>query len=463
MATRRPDPVRWLSSTALCLGIACSNHVPSALSLPPDDAAAQAVHVVDRASALAASLRGDPFARRPRFPDPSVLDRLEHVDALRDVATTLAGLERARGDLSAGAATLAARWPGTEAEALSWGYRLGLAERRLGAVTGAPDADTMQAVTRILTPLPSVQTEVRHTASALDGLAPRREDLPDAVRAAGERAVLRHWLAGPDIPLAPVAAALEAPAHSRWRSARIGRLLAARAHPDPTVPPHSPEGFDRLREATGLALVRAAADRASEQGAWADQRRAAQETTQAEAPVAALLMQAFERFTPHAVHPDAVGGALIALEALRLENACDVPPCAGLYDRVQGIRDARAWSEATADLVATWQVIALKEALDALEVGQGTVRHRAAVAEMVDALLGTGGTPPPAHILAESGPSPGLWAALAASVGEDGAATWQDARLALGSHLAERAAIARSVAPPAWHEPLDRIRRRALP
>lgn len=434
--------------------------MPSALSLPQADEA-PSHEIVDRTTALVATLRGDPLARRPDFPSLIQLEALGDATALRFLAHEVSKMERDKASPPDTLRSLATRWAGTEVEAITAGYRLGLAERLVGAHANAPTHPDLHELTYLLTPIRRPPEAVVFRSSPLEVLAPRPSEVPSAAIRAAERSVLRAWLAGPDVPATPVAQALQHPTWTRLASSRIGRLLIARAGAN--VAPIDPAAIEDLRLATQLALQRAAADRASEQGRWSDRRRVEAERLNAEDPIVALLQGAFEALLPSASLPSATGAALVALEALRLEDACDLPPCRGLFDRTRGFESALIWSPEWRGLIELWQVIAVKQALDGLEVSQDTVRYPFALADMIDGILGTGGQAIRSDVLTERPPGLRVWSGLAAAVGEPGSETWEDARVALGRHLADLATRATAGQPAEVQTTLQRIAARSVP
>lgn len=447
-------------AAVLCGTAACGNRLPSAIRMPSPAPVEAPSDVVDLESALRTTLRGDPLARTPRLLEPELLRSLD-LDVFADTVVEIRRLEEARADLGEGLDLWAARWPGTIAVPLARGYRLAIAERRLGEHAQDPRAGVLYSLGRLLLPVTPGDPSVRVARPALAALARDPGALPEAIRTATQRSVLAAWLVDPSLPLGPVDEALQTSTYDRLRGARIGRLVHARATGTASADPTS--GRDALVHATRLALTQVAADRAAEQGAWADLRRAEADALGAEDPVEALLIRAFDAAEPAAGARAAAGTGWLAVEALRLTERCDLPPCIGLLDRTTALSSVAAYDPSLAPLARTWQVIALKDALDGLDAGRDTVRHADAVAALADALWGTGAGTLPEDALAAPEGTEATWAALSTAVGEPGATTWEDARLAIGAHLATRIRDVRDTVPADWRPLLDRIARRAVP
>jgi hypothetical protein len=243
------------------------------------------------------------------------------------------------------------------------------------------------------------------------------------------------------------------------RATALGRLVQARA--SEAAGPVD-DGLADLRRGTLLALTHVAADRDKEQIAWSDLRR----ETAAELgidgdPVVFLLQRARERLTGAAGDDRAAGGALLAYQASRWLGACEPTPCQGV-DRVDGMRAASRWHADLEGPARTWQVLALKAAIDGLDVGRDTVMYPRSMLDLADALLGTGAGPLDASILRRKGEA-AVWLSLGRAVGRDGTVDWADARVA-GAHLAAEARAAAKVEQdPAVDALLERIAARAIP
>lgn len=445
------------------LALACSRQLPTALSLPGAAgevaAAPAAAPITDAPSALAWVIRGDPLCRRPRLPTPDQLDGIAGTEALADAGETIAGLEGPGRDLIGGLRLQEDQHPGTAVVGMTRGYRLGIADRLLATWQGDLSSPELAQLAPLLTPLapdPTLDRRMRHPLTFLttDG-----QPLPQALRAYGDRWVLEGWLDGPGIPLGPIRDALAATPYDDLRASALGQLVVARADGrsgDPVA------GLADLRQATALALQRAAADRHAEQGAFSDARRAAGEALGTDDPVRFLLQRAAARLTAAGADPRAAGGALVAITALRLQRTCERAPCSGL-DRTATLARGEAWSDDLADVARAWRVIALKDAIDSMDVGHDTVVFERALVDLVDALAGTGAPPLRASLLTHRAPEPEVWAVLGAAVGDPTPSTWDDLRVPLGTHLADEARLALAVATDDTRPLLDRILRRAVP
>lgn len=323
-------------------------------------------------------------------------------------------------------------WRGTEAVALARGYRLHLAELALAA--GPPPEDQLLP---LLSPLPSVE------GAGLTWLA---EPDRDTILAWGDRWVLEAWLDGPGVPLAEVH--LDAFSGGRLLESPWGALVEARARG--AVDPDARDLADLWR-ATELALQEAAADRDSEQREWHKTRAAVAEELAVEDPVAHLLASSAARLTRDAGTDRSAGAAVLALQALRL-HADD-----GGLDRVDGLVAASRWHDDLAPLVQVWRVIALERAIERVDAAHDTALGRRAVADLADALYGTGARPLGGELTRP--PSPPAWGALGRSLGVQ-STSWEQLRPATGQVLAHEAELAATLRPE-LAETLRRVARRA--
>ncbi len=180
-------------------------------------------------------------------------------------------------------------------------------------------------------------------------------------------------------------------------------------------------------------------------------------------PIRALLQRALAGLVADAGADRSAGGALLAATALRWRGQCGWDPCSGL-DRVRTMRAAARFHADVDELAAIWQVIALKEALDGLEVGRETVLYPRASVAIADALLGLGAGPLPVDLVRRARPDETVWGTLSRAAGRDGVSDWEGARVALGAMLATEARRAEGLTDDSEMGPvLDRIARRAVP
>jgi len=450
----------WLALLSL---LACTPKVPTHLAIEPPDQAeiARQAEIQDLRSAVASLVAKDPLARAPRLPEPQVFESFEQGEALAAYVREVLALERGDGQVERALQQLEDQFPGTPVVALSRGYRLRIIENLL-ATTPVPDEDTERRIALLITPLHHAtvdDTLPRSPMAWLDG----EGSLAARVRRVGDRWVLAGWLSDPEIPLAPVGESLDSPIYDGLVQTPLGRLVQARAHGDPGTPEAIETGMAALELATRLALERAAADRDGEQGAWSDRKALEAERLGVEDPIRHLLEQAVEQLTPAAGDPTATGGALLALAALRWRNACAAPPCIGL-DRVAWMHTASQWSPEVAPLAETWKAIALKEALDTMDVGHETVLFPRAAVTLADALVGTQSGPLDLSLLRRTRPAPQAWLEVSRAVGVEGATDWSEARVAIGHHLEAQTQSAIEV----WSDDsvgslLERIGARAVP
>lgn len=438
----------------------CIHPIPDHLRIRTSaDQAAAEVEITDLKSALSTMVNRDPLVRTPRLVDEVAVEALEGGMPVAAWIRTVRDLERGEGQVERSLQQLEDRYPATAVAALSRGYRFRLAENRVANANAEIDLQAQHEVVSLITPL---RAGVFDDTLPLPPLAwmGDTERPTDAVRAFGERWVLTGWLHGPEIPVEVIASGLAAPMYDGLVKTPTGALLHARIEKrSANVQP----ALEQLERATLLALTRAAADRSSEQGAWADMREAASSELGLDDPVVGLLQRARDGLTAGAVDPRAAGGALLAIGAMRWEGNCGELTCAGV-DRVETMRSAGRWSPEIERLSAVWRVVALKEALDTMDVGHATVMYPKAMTALVDALIGTGAGPLDLHLLRRRSPDPAVWLALGRSVGADGITDWTACRAALGDHLKRQAeqALALSL-DPELATLVERISVRAIP
>ncbi len=451
--------MRILPWTALAV-LGCNPKVPPHLQLTPDpDAAAKSVVVRDVPSAVALIIGPDPLARSPTLPSVASLEALPDGAALAAFSRVISEVERGEGQIERSLQQLEDDWRGTPVVALSRGYRLRIAENQLAQVSPRPD-DTERQLVGLITPLIGESGE--------QSTLPRRplewlvgDQRAVAARAAADRWVLTGWLSTVSEDLAVVGKPLSAPLYDGLRQTPTGRLLVARAAHTTS---DTRAAWTDLQRATALALSRVAADRDREQAAFAELKRSmATELAIEGDPEPVLLRRAAAGLTLGAGDDTAAGGALLALAALRWLDACEIAPCTGV-DRVETMHAAEAYDPKVAKLAILWQVIALKDVIDTMEVAHDTVLFPDAMVDMVDALIGTGGGPLEARLLRRRRPDPQTWLVVARAVGAEGVTTWEGVRAAVGAHLENE--VQRAMDTTTSEETrsiLERIGRRALP
>lgn len=440
--------MRWLP---LVLLLGCTRKIPDHLQVVPPTEATRPTSFADSAALVAFLVGGDPLVRAPVLPADEVLEAVD--PAIADWATEVRQLERGEGSPAQLLQQLEERFPGTVIVPLARGYRLRMAENQLGNLQSQVE-DPQNAVALLLSPLQSTPASLALTKDPLHFL--RDGDDASGIRAYGDRWVLGAWLHAPGIPTDAVASALEQPQWDRLAELPEGMLLRSRHRQGDPNP-----GFALLERATLLSLLRTAADRDTEQAAWADTKLAARTELGVDDPVRELLQQAHAALLTAAGDDDAAGGALIASTALRWLEVCEPGPCSG-FDRTELFGAAAAWGPRSAQLARTWKVIALKDAIDTMEVGHDTVLFPKAAVALVDALVGTGAGPLDTGLLRRSRGDETTWLTLTRAVGSDPAVDWTSARHALGLHL-ERTAETAIVDQPAGEvrDLLSRISKRA--
>ncbi len=406
----------------------CPKQVPEHLRVDPEPKnVVPSASYDDRESLIDALVGRDPLVRAPTLPQAELALELDEpigawIEAVRQ-------LEEGDGDASLIMTQMEERFPHTEMVAMARGYRLRRAENRVGNLTGSQaGGDLGVDLAKLLTPL-------RGQGAAVEGLT--RSPLPflgddpgRGMRVVGERWVLAGWMSDPGLYTRPVTEALQAPQYDGLSESPTGRILLNRGQNVPA----SAQGLDTLRRATRMALTRAAADRDSEQVAWAEMKADARDELGVDTPTAALLEKAYDALSPATGSDAAAGGAWIAATGLRWLDACPDEPCGG-FDRTQAFSDATRWGDEVEGLAHAWRVIALKDALDSMDSGHDTVIFPTAMAQLTDALLGTGAGPLDVKLLRRARGDASVWLGLARSVGADQATDWGTARTALGAHL----------------------------
>lgn len=396
----------------------------------------------------------DPLVRRPA---PGTLDTWR---ALEERESIEAWARLARQPLAPAKTWMAleAAHPGTLAVPLARGAGLAALEAAT-AVTSPTEARNhvllawLGPVVVDGAPLPSA------ARGALDWLESTPEAAPAAVLQWSERNVLLGWLDAPGLPLEPAAAALQPGVYDRLLDSPTGALLRARA-----AQRQSPGGTDRaaaaLAQATTLALQRVTADQDGEQERWRRTREGLADTLGPD-PVATLLATARTEATAAASDDAAVAIGLVALAAERIHGSCPDAPCGGL-DRVTRLGAAHRWDPAQTGTATVWKVIALKAALDRLEVTRDRVGVPGPWGDLSDALLGTGGGSVPQHLLRTRTPTAATWLALSRASGAEDTTTWEDCLPALEGRLASllRDALAHESLPADTRALLTRVERR---
>lgn len=428
----------------LLLLLGCPRSIPPALEIHDTPAVVISEEPIDPRERLAWMLGRDPLARRPHLPamtgdDPS----------LAAWVAIAARPEPRPEDWWA----IEATWPGTLAVPLARGARL----------AGLEAADP-QAALDMLLPLPRARLVPENARAALDcvGADTVTELLPLA-----ERQVLLGWLDGPGIDVAPAAALLERPDWDRLSRTPAGAAVVARAHA-PRDATSGATGRTALAEATVWALQRAAADRDTEQAALKVRRVELQArlgtTTD---PAGSMLAAARAALLADAGEDGSLGLALVAGAAERLGRTCPDAPCGGL-DRVRALAAAGRWGGVDVDLaVASWTLVALKEARDHLEVAYDEPSFPSALDEVVEGMFGHDTLPFDRGLLLQQRPGPVVHLAVARAYTGAEDTSKEGMFRAIDRALVDVAGRALAVVDAAggpWagvREPAERIRRRA--
>ena len=446
---------RWMMFLALC---ACTPKVPPHLQLDPPKNEQTTETIVDLETAVAAMVAKDPLARAPLLPPPDTLDANDGREAIAAYTQAVQKLERGEGQVERTLQQLEDRWPGTVAVPLARGYRLRIVENLL-AQSPTIDEPTEARIAVLLTSLQNASGNETLPGRPLAWLG-TQGDTSERLRHVGDRWVLASWLYSPELPLSAVGISLDAPMYDGLVRTPVGALVSARAKNQMA---NIDDAWADLTQATYLALTRAAADRDREQASWSETKKAAAAALQTKEPISFLLQRAADGLTAGAGDPRGAGGALLALAALRLEDACTDKPCRGV-DRVEWMKAAGTWDPEVEALASVWRVIALKEAADSMDVGHNTVLFPQAIVDLVDALVGTSSGNLDLQLLRRSAPDATVWLDLARATGAEGATNWADTQVAIGSHLETQTQYALGLATDSANQNLlERISSRAVP
>lgn len=448
----------------LLLALACGpKDLPPYLQ-PAERAAAAPVpsDFSDLSGALAALVGDDPLVRRPTAAAP------ERYAALPDGAPLAAWARASRGAPSAtNLAAVERKSRGTAAVALVRGSALAIVEAQLlylGPNPHLPREEDLVALTWVSPLLPDDRPPPPDARAPLGWLGPL--DPADARKLLlrfAERRVLLGWLDGPGIPLQAVAAAFAPGVHDRLLEEPAGALVHARGL-GARAPERLAEGLALLTRATALALEDVTADRDAEQQAWRARREALRVelgVDPSQDPVSRLLDDAFAALVQDAADDRSAGLALVALTARRSRGPCPPGVCRDL-DRTPTLARAEQWAPEVAPLARAWQAVALKAAVDTVEVSVDRPSFASVLPDLVDALIGTGEGNFPVGVLRRGGPSPQLFLDLSRGMGGPDQMDATGLLADLKARLVAVAARALEVSqPPEIQEPLTRVRERA--
>jgi len=415
--------------------------------------------VVDLPSALAHILQGDPLARRTTAGAAGDWAGLEQGLALEEWADLARRGEAAPSDWQ----TVEAHHRGTVAVGLSRGAQLAGLEVSIAshAELQAGPRPVGPRTVAWLAPL-QLDEQIYPRDSVAWLQADRPEAIPEALLYMAERRVLLGWLDGPDVPLEAVDLSLQEGLHGRLLGSPAGALVRARARGNRDEAAAT-QGRAALAKATFLALTEASADRDNEQLAWRDTLESTRSQLHTQKPIAHLLAEARVRLTADAASDRSTGLALVALSAERLRGTCPDRPCTGL-GRTATLARGPAWDDEVARTAARWQVIVLKNAVDAFEVSWSSPTFANHAPLLADALLGTGAGSVELGLLRHQSAGPSVFLALSRAAGGGDHTDADGTRRALRDRLVVVVDLALEQGPPPETEALlTRIRRRATP
>jgi hypothetical protein len=269
--------------------------------------------------------------------------------------------------------------------------------------------------------------------------------------------VLLGWLDGPSISLADIARLLEQPQYGRFDDNIAVKLIRSRANNNQALPVL---GEDSLRRATLLELTRAAADLDSEIADWAEEQNKERAALGGSDPIHHYLTEALDQLSGSAGDDPAMANALVAIAALQWTGSANQHRYSTLH-KIDPLSSAKHFDAAN-PLIDIWRTIALKEAIDTMDVGRNTSLFDEAVLNLIGVLISTGEGPFHVSVLAHNTPSSELWLEIGRGIGAESTADWERLRRDLGYHLRTLAKRARAgTSDPAFTKLLLRIENRA--
>lgn len=434
-------------SAALLLLFACGvREIPE--HLKPDAAPVAApIPVVDLPTALAATLAGDPLARRPRAPDDALLATIPGAEPLR----AFAALTRAAPDDPAAWSAFERERRGSLAVGLARGWRLGAVESMIGPLTQGDEAAARAALLWLsgLRDAPTLTVAYSPWFFVADPVT------PEQMRAMGERWALRGFLDGPGVPVDELARLLQSSTYDRLTGEIEGQILLSRAAAPRPAPPAD---LTALQQLIGLCLERATADTDKEQAAHRERVMSLPGATGAD-PLPAYARDVAQALAAQAGDDEGAGGALLAAGLARwLVTSPEA------LDRADTLATAGRFSprlKLWADVALT---ATLKDAVDRLEVGLKHQRFAEALPRLADALIGLG-LPVDISLLERRAPIHGAWLSITRAAGRPDGTTQDEGLAALrGLNHARLTALAASPNLPAdWAPWIARAQRRAAP
>ena len=438
----------------LCVAGGCGpRKVPSHLQVTAAEPTAAQVAPTTLVEAIEQLVGSDPLVRRPNqrsaewwasAPDTEPI--LSWLHATTPSTTSLASLD-----------TLETEWSGTVAVPLARGARLAELEVALPTAPADEQGDRSLVVwlgTFTVKAAPG-RTDVR---PPLSWIGNHRDAQRQGLVQLAERSVMSGWLENPDLPIAPVAAAMSESQYDRLRDTPEGALIVARA----TLLRNGARGTSgttELEAATHLALVQAAADGIRTQRAAQDLARSlatdrglAPETD----PLPPMLEEARVALTADAGSPASLGRALVAVAAQRLDGHCTVGLCTGV-DRTATLALAGRQAADAEPVAWAWRVIAAKTALDRLDVAVKQQLPTSAFPLVADIIVGETGQRVPLSLLLQRSMGPDACLTVTRGLGAPDGTRPEDALAAVQAHIGRVCEARPEQLPEAWSPPVAAI------
>ena len=435
-------------SAALLLLFACGvREIPEHLKPDAPPSTVISVPVVDLPTALAATLNGDPLARRPSVLNDALLATIPDAEPLR----AFGALTRAAPSDPAAWSAFERERRGTVAVGLARGWRLGAVESMIGPLTQGDEAAARAALLWLsgLRDAPTLTVPYSPWFFLGDPVS------PEMMRATGERWALRGFLDGPGLPQDELARLLRSTTYDRLTVEIEGQIILTRAEAPHPAPPADLSGLERL---IGLCLERATADSDKEQAAHRERVMSLPGATGAD-PLPADARAVAQALAAQAGDDEGAGGALLAVGLARwLVTSPEA------LDRADTLAAAGRFSprlKLWADVALT---VTLKDAVDRLEVGLKHERFAEALPRLADALLGLG-LPVDISLLERRAPIHGAWLSITRATGRPDGTTQEEGLLALRGliHARLTSLAAHPDLPPDWAPWIARAQRRAKP
>ena len=442
----------------LSLGIATmagcwGRKIPAHLRVEPETVEARAAPPSNLADAVTQLVGGDPLLRRPDPRPEGWWNAVPGGEPIRAWQQVMMGGPTSVASLD----TLEITHADSIAVPLARGARLAELEAVLPTTEADEQGDRSLVVwlgSFTVKPVPG-RSDVR---PPLGWLGSDRSTQRQALLDLMERSVLSGWLADPDLPLQPIAQAMAPASFDRLRATPEGALIAARAgkhhSPDQAVSAQA-----ALIGATQLALVEAAADglRDRKKAQTLSQELAIQRGLGAgDDPLPGLLEDARIGFTADGGRPSSAGHAMVALAAQRIDGSCFHSPCTGV-DRIGTLHLAAKQSPEVAPAAWAWRVIAVKTAVDRLQVSIEDALPTTVFPLIADLMVGEVGGRVPLSLLLQRSTGPEAALAITRGLGGTDGTQPQDALQALTELLWSVCSECPPKLPATWQPPIGRI------